>query len=490
MGSIKNKGLHNIRKVMLISPPGKITITEEGSRERKLAVPPLGPASLAACLLQEGFDVEILDVMIEGYETEQASGRQVIYGLSDEDVCKRIRDYGPDLIGVSCLFSNRGIEALNLCRLARETAPDAFVALGGQHPSGMPKLVQDDNVDCIMYGEADNSFIQLIETINAGGDLKDVAQIILKDGDGYWKSPNNDYPDPAELPLPAWELIDLDKYWNAGLADYEINQKDHQKFLIMMTSRGCPHACYFCTAPLMSDRRYRRKEIPQVIEEIRHYRNTYGVEEIHFWDDNFFINKKRVKELLRALVEHFPDLSFQVPSGSEVNAIDDEVIDLLAKAGFTKLFMAIESLNPDIQEEVIDKHVDLSRIPEIVKKLREKGIISEGSFMVGFPNETKAQIDHTFDTASKLDLDRISISIVNPLPGTPLYDECKDGGLLHDDFDPQNIRWSSENIRMDDVDRGYISKRRREVWESYMKDRIDITKYETQNIVTDYDRDK
>ena len=490
MGSTKTKSRNNVRKVLLISPPGKITITEEGSRKRKLAVPPLGLASLAACLLKEDIGVEILDVMMEGYENELSSGNQIIYGLSDEDVCRRIQDYDPDLIGVSCLFSNRGFEALNLCRLAREAAPDAFVVLGGQHPSGMPELVQDDNIDCIMYGEADNSFVQLIETINAGGDLRDVSQIILKDGDGYWKSPNNDYPDPKDLPLPAWDLVNLEKYWTAGLADYEVNQKDHQNFLIMMTSRGCPHACYYCTAPMMSDRRYRRKEIPQVIEEIQHYRDTYGVEEIHFWDDNFFINKKRVKELLRAITEHFPDLSFQVPSGSEVNAIDDEVIDLLAKAGFTKLFMAIESLNPDIQEDVIDKHVDLSRIPEIVKKLREKGIISEGSFMVGFPNESKAQIDHTFDMATKLDIDRISISIVNPLPGTPLYDECKDSGKLHEDFDPQNIRWSSENIQMDDVDRGYISKRRREVWESYMKDKIDITKYETQNIVTDYDRDK
>ncbi|MBT4702826.1 MAG: B12-binding domain-containing radical SAM protein [Rhodospirillaceae bacterium] len=479
-----------VQKIMLISPPGKITVTDEGSRERKLAVPPLGPASLAASLLQHGYEVDILDVMMEGYENEQSNGNQILYGLSDDDVRKRIADFNPDMIGVSCLFSNRGLEAQNLCRLAKETIPDAFVVFGGQHPSGMPQLVIDENIDCIMYGEADRSIIELVETLNTGGDLRDVKQIILQDGDTYWKSPKNDYPDPKELPLPAWHLVGLDKYWNAGLADYEINLKSQQKFLIMMSSRGCPHACYFCTAPMMSDRRFRMKEIPQVIEEIQHYRDTYGVDEIHFWDDNFFINKKRVKKLLKALVENFPDMSFQVPSGSEVNAIDDEVIELLSQAGFTKLFMAIESLNPDIQEDVIDKHVDLARVPDIVEKLRVKGIISEGSFMVGFPGESKAQIDHTFDTASKLGLDRISVSIVNPLPGTPLYDECIEKDLVYDDFDPQNVRWSTENIKMEEVDRGYISKRRREVWESYMKDKIDITKYETQNIVTDYDRDE
>jgi magnesium-protoporphyrin IX monomethyl ester (oxidative) cyclase len=479
-----------ISKILLISPPGKITYTEEGSRERKLAVPPLGLASLAARLRQEGLDVQILDVMMEGYSNEQINGRQILYGLGDADVRKRIASFDPDLIGVSCLFSNRGREALHLCRLAKEAAPDAHVVLGGQHPSGMPQLVLDPNVDYLMYGEADNSFVQLIQAIDAGGDLREVSQIVLKDGDKFWKSPKNDYPDPRRLPLPAWELVDLEQYWSAGLADYEINTKGYKRFLITMTSRGCPHECYFCTAPLMSDKRFRRKEIDEVIAEIRHYRDAYGINEMHFWDDNFFISVKRMKALLRALAKNFPDMTFQVPSGSEVNAIDDEAIDLLADAHFTKLFLAIESLNPELQHDVIDKHVKLERIPAIVAKLRSRGIISEGSFMVGFPHESRAQIDHTFEMASKLGLDRISISIVNPLPGTPLYDECVRDGLLHDDFDPQNIRWSQENIRMDGVERGYLQKRRREVWESYMKDRIDITKYETQNIVTDYDKDK
>ena len=479
-----------IQKILLISPPGKITVTKEGSRERKLAVPPLGLAALGATLLEAGFDVEILDVMIEGYEHEQINGPQILYGLSDEDVIKRLQAYDPDMVGVSCLFSNRGMEALNLCRLAKDTVPDAHVILGGQHPSGMPELVMDGNIDYLMFGEADHSLVQLVQCINTAGNIRDVHQIVLKENDTYWKSQINSYPEPQKLPLPAWELVNLDKYWNAGLADYETNTKDRQNFLIMMSSRGCPHECYFCTAPLMSDRKYRRKEIPQVIEEIQHYKDTYNIDEIHFWDDNFFINKKRVKELLRAITTHFPDMSFQVPSGSEVNAIDDEVIDLLAKAKFKKLFMAVESLNTDIQESVIDKQVDVSRVPEIADKLRKKGIISEGSFMVGFPHETKKQIDHTLENATKLGLDRISISIVNPLPGTPLYDECKASNLLYDDFDPQNIRWSTENIKMSEVERGYISRRRREVWETYMKDKIDITKYETQNIVTDYDKDK
>ncbi|MCG2825568.1 MAG: radical SAM protein [Thermoplasmatales archaeon] len=189
-----------------------------------------------------------------------------------------------------------------------------------------------------------------------------------------------------------------------------------------------------------------------------------------------------MKELLKSLISNFPNMEFEVPSGGEVNAIDEEVIELLAKAGFKKVFLAVESPNEDIQNRLIDKHVKLHRVRDVVKKLQEAGMIAEGSFMVGFPGQTKQQIDDTFELATQFGFDRISISIVNPLPGTPLYEQCKREKLLYEDFNPQDIRWSAENIKLDGVPRGYISKRRREVWIEYMKNKIDIEKYEKEKV--------
>jgi radical SAM superfamily enzyme YgiQ (UPF0313 family) len=179
----------------------------------------------------------------------------------------------------------------------------------------------------------------------------------------------------------------------------------------------------------------------------------------------------------------FPGLSYQVPSGAEINAIDEEMIDLMAQAGFKKLFMAVESPNEEIQATQVNKKVKLGRIKDLVDKMRSVGIISEGSFMVGFPHETKQQVDATFAKAMEFGFDRISISIVNPLPGTPLYDMCKREGLLQPDFDPQDIRWSNENIRLDGIERGYLGKRRRETWLEYMEDKIDVEKYQSQNVI-------
>lgn len=476
----------NVKKVMLINPPGKIAITSQGSRERKLAVPPLGLAYLAASLARAGIEVDILDVLIEGYENEQLADNTITYGLSESDIRKRIREFNPDMIGVSCLFSNRGEDALNLCKIAKEEVPDAYVVMGGQHPSGYPVLVLDPNVDLILYGEADMAIVALIEAINKGTDLKEVAQIILKDGDTYWKSPKSFQPGVMDVPLPAWDYVKLEKYWQAGLADYEIAHGGEKRFMVMITSRGCPHDCNFCTAPMMTDRRYRRREIEDVVAEIDLYVKKYGITEVNFWDDNFFIDTKRVKKLLAALAENFPGLSFQVPSGAEINAIDDEVIELMAKARFKKLFMAVESANEEIQASHVDKKVKLHRVHALVEKLRKVGIISEGSFMVGFPGETKEQIDNTFKRAQEFGFDRISISIVNPLPGTDLYDECVEKDLLHKDFNPQKVRWSMENIKLDGVERGYVEKQRRVIWMNYMKERIEVEKYEKQNVSSDW----
>ena len=472
-----------IRKVLLISPPGKLAIMKEGSRERKLAVPPLGLAYMASNLLKHGLDVEVLDTLIEGFDRNTPhDDNSVTYGLENGEIKRRIGESNPDLIGISCMISNRSREALAICKVAKEMAPEAHVVLGGQHFSGMPESLLSSGADYILKGEADNSLVRLIDAVNTCGNQAEIPGIVLKDGSKIFQNTLYDFPDVTSLPDPVWRLFPLEKYWDAGMCDYEINETGRKKFMIVITSRGCPHNCDFCTSPFISGRKYRQRNIEDVVREVRLYKELYAIDRIYFWDDNFFVNKNRTKKLLEELIRNFSDITFEVTSGSEVNSLDDETIGLLAKAGFKKLFLAVESPNEDIQAGMIDKKVNITRVPSLVKKIREAGMIAEGSFMVGFPGETKNQVDRTFELVKTFNFDRISISIVNPLPGTRLYKYCVANGLLYEDFDPCNIRWSVENIKLPDVARGYIAKRRREVWLEYMKDRIDIAKYEMEKV--------
>lgn len=477
---VKREERASIKKIMLVSPHGKFTITPEGSRERKLAVPSLGLAYLAAQLLKHGYEVELLDTLVEGFDNEFPFGNAILYGLDFAQVKERIQRSAPDLVAVSCLFSNRINEVMEICRIAKGLNPDVHVLLGGQHVSGMPETVLADEVDYILRGEADDAVIQLIETINRGGDLRQVDGIVLKTAEGVFVGSKTSYPDVKQLPRPAWHLFNLEKYWEIGMADYEIAVDDPKRFMVVVTSRGCPHDCYFCTSKLNSGRKYRQRDIEDVINEIKNYYDAYGVRRIYFWDDNFFISKARVKTLLLRLIDTFTDVQFEVPSGSEVNAIDEEIIQLMAAAGFKKLTLSVESANQDIQDQMVDKNVNLQRIPQVVQAIKDAGMIAGGSFMVGFPGETREQVDSTFERATQFGFDRISISIVNPLPGTGLWDVCVQENLLADDFDIAQIRWSQENIQLKDIPRGYLARRRREVWEDYMKQKIDIESYQAE----------
>ncbi|MBF0587520.1 MAG: B12-binding domain-containing radical SAM protein [Magnetococcales bacterium] len=469
-----------IRRVLLIAPAGKITLTKEGSRERKLAVPPLGLAYLAAQLQLLDVQVEILDALIEGYQQERVVGRTIYYGLDDAAIRRKLEAYKPDMIGISCPFSNRAQDVLKLAKMAKQTCPEAHLVMGGQHPSGMPEMVLDPHVDYLLFGESDLALPRLIRAINGGHPLDRVGQLIYKTTAGFHQVEDYQPPLVEDLPWPAWDKVDLQRYWQAGLADYEVHEGE-KRFMIMLTSRGCPHNCGFCTAPMTSRRHYRLREIDDVMAEIHHNRARYNPDEIHFWDDNFFIHRKRVKTLLRRVIRETPDLRYQVPSGGEVNAFDDEMIELMAEAGFNKIFLAVESANAEVQDRMVAKRVNLDRIEKIVEKCQKAGLITEGVFMVGFPGETKEQIDHTFQRATQYGFDRLSFSIVNPLPGTALYRQCLEEKLFHDDFDGFDIRWSKENIRLEGVERGYIARRRREVWQDYMSKRIDIQQYERQN---------
>ncbi|MGE4221105.1 MAG: radical SAM protein, partial [Alphaproteobacteria bacterium] len=281
-----------------------------------------------------------------------------------------------------------------------------------------------------------------------------------------------DGPNPGALetlPLPAWDLFPMDAYWQsevrAGGGDVQ-----RERYAVMVSTRGCPHVCFYCTSPLMGGYKgYRKRTNEDVVREIAWLRDEFGVEEIQFLDDNFFVSAPRVKDLCRRLAAEFPEISFSVPAGTEVNALDEEMIDLLAAANFHRITLAIESGNPDIQANQINKHVDLARVPEVVKAIRARGMEVRGFLMIGFPGESRESILHTADYAMSLELDDFALSVVTPLPGTPVHDEAVAKGLLAENFNPDDIRYSVSTIRIDGMTADEIEAVRRETWRRHQE---------------------
>ncbi len=214
---------------------------------------------------------------------------------------------------------------------------------------------------------------------------------------------------------------------------------------------------------------YRKRTNDDVIDEIRWLRDDFGVQEIQFLDDNFFVSGPRVKALCKDLAENFPDMTFSVPAGTEVNALDEEMIDHLADANFYRLTMAIESANQEIQDEKIDKRVDLEKVPQLIQYAKSRGIEVRGFLMIGFPDETKESILHTADYAMSLEMDDFALSVVTPLPGTPVHDEAVERGLLTEAFDPDDIRYSVSSIKIEGMSQEEIEDVRRNTWRRHQE---------------------
>lgn len=491
------------RKILLINPPGKVYIYPDGSpAHRKHCSPPLGLAYLATYLQMADYQVAVLDALAEGYNTEVFEKPFLFYGLTVEEIIARVRAEAPDVIGVSVLFSNIFREAAALCRALKVEFPDVPIIMGGHHPTGAPREVMaHSEIDYILTGEADEVLPELMDALNGlrpfeavrnlyfrrDGELVDTMadrpKMVEGQGWAYFNRKDMGAPnDLAKVPLPAWDVVGLEKYWNT---DVRIGGGDavRERYAVMMSTRGCPHVCYFCTSPLMSGYKgYRKRTNEDVLAEIRWLHDRYGVEEIQFLDDNFYVSKPRVKDLLRRIAVEFPGMVFGVPGGTEVNALDEEVIDLMAAANFHKTLLAIEAGDPALQDALIDKKVKLHRVPHIVDYLKSRKIETRAIFMIGFPGERRDSINKTIELARNLDVDDIYISIVTPLPGTPLYDECVEKGLMVEGYDVNNIRFSLAAIKLPDTTTEELNELRRTVWrESFEEKRRKMQVLEGEN---------
>lgn len=478
--------------VLLINPPGKVYIYPDGSpAHRKHCTPPLGLAYLAASARKFGYDPRILDIVAEGYETERMDGSFLVYGLTWDRVKARIEAENPDVIGISVLFSNIITEVYALAGRIKQAFPHIPVILGGHHPTGAAdEVMKCPDVDYVMLGESDLSFVEFLDYLNGKRPVESVTTLYYRqDGEVKntmtgakpvheglgWKYYNRkDAGIPLELdelPLPAWDLVDMDIYWNTQV---RIGGGDvsRQRYAVMVSTRGCPHVCYFCTSPLVSGYKgYRKRDNDSVMNEIRWLVDTYGVEEIQFMDDNFNISRPRVMKLMERLAEEFPNVLFSATGGTEVNALDDEMIELMARSNFYKVLLAIEAADESLQSAIIDKKVKIHRVPQVVDKLKAAGIETRALFMIGFPGETRGQIQKTIDLAKSLDVDDFYISIVTPMPGTPLYDECVEKGLFVDGFDINNIRFSVTSIKLPDTSAEELESIRRTVWHEAFEER-------------------
>lgn len=458
----KNK--KKIRKVLLIFPP--VVCSNESPKQ---IMPPLGISYLGAYLASD-YDVQLLDAAIEGYNYEQkVSPGFFQYGLNSKEIKQRIAECSPDVVGVSCLYSSQFSSAADICSLAKGISPEIITLMGGTHPSFLPhECLQYKDIDFIVLGEGELPTKELLDAISYGRSYDKLDGIAFRSNAQVVINPQNNLIENLDtLPLPARHLLPMEKYFRIGLPMGLISRKTPA--INIITSRGCPFECSFCSSCHFWSRRYRTRSVDNVLAEMDELKYM-GVRELKFFDDNLTLDKSRAKALFSGMIERKFDFSWNTPNGIAAQTLDEEMLSLMKGSGCYEVTLAVESGDEEILKDVLKKPIDLKHTLKIAKLIKKYRMNTYGFFIIGFPQETKTQIYNTLRFMDKIKLDRISLFIANPLPGTEIYEVCKKKNYLKTQVTGKALDYFNSVFETPEFDSKFLEEtRRRWYWRYNLK---------------------
>lgn len=389
-------------------------------------IPSLALASLCAFIdkyKKIPYSIKAVDINIEAYTKPNTPIDTTSYMdlLAD---CIKNSSYNVLALSAMFVFNVKWVETT--VKLSRKFHPDAKIIIGGGYPTLFPEhCLKTNDIDDAIIGEGEATILHILNRYNNYRDPEfenkfPLGEYATKDKDGkitiFKQRPS--FIDPADLPIPAWKHLNIEKYF----------ERSGDKTLPIEGSRGCPYRCSYCCTYLSWGRKIRYKPYENLINEAIEIKNSYRVETLRFIDDNLSFSKEWIKNFLNKIAIIKLPLKLAA-SNFSVKHLDKEIIGLLVKAGMEKFGIAVESGSPQIQKN-INKNLDFDKVREIVSIMRSYNLHIHICWMVGFPNETLSQINQTFNFARELKANSNQFLTVLPYPGTELFNEAKSAGLL------------------------------------------------------------
>ena len=422
-------------QVLLIYPPFSLA-----SYERPIVVPPLGLAYIGAVLEEAGHKVKILDTIALNWRSPIKIKDRIHIGLKWEDISDEIKRSKPDAVGISCPFSCQSDNAHKVAELVKAYDASVPVIMGGAHPSTLPKRVlQNQNVDYVVIGEGELTILNLLKTLSTRTSFNEIDGLAYREGGKIVINPKKKFiEDPDSLPFPARHLLPMKEYFDAKAAHGPELMRN--PFTSMITSRGCPFSCVFCSIHNIWGHKWRARSPENVLLEIEHLIDTYNIREVQFEDDNLTLDKRRMEKICDMILDRGLDIKWTTPNGVAIWTLDKSLLKKMKKSGCYKLCFGIESGDPETLA-FIGKPIDLKHARKVIQWANELGIWTHGFFVVGFPYESEASIDRTLEFAIRSDLDFASFFIATSLPGTRLLEINKKEGLIKNDPD-----WADQDV--------------------------------------------
>lgn len=384
-------------KVLLINPPD----TASKYKFIGLVTPPLGIAYIAAVLEENGVNVKIID----GSALE----------MSWEELEKEISKYSPDIIAVTAVTPTID-QALRTARIAKKTCNDAYVVMGGYHPTfTYTELLKNDFVDIVVCGEGEYTMLELAEAIESGKDLRKVKGIATKD---FKTPPRPIIEDLDEIPFPARHLLPMDKY-------KILNSKLPVGTLI--SGRGCPFKCSFCASAALHGPKLRLRSAENIVDEMEHLMADHNADMIAFMDDTFTVNKKRVEEICSDMKKRSLDVYWGCTA--RVDTLSRNILEKMKDAGCITLFVGVESADQQRLDD-LNKQTTVERIRKTFELTRELDVRTVASAVLGMPGDNRQSIKNTINFVKSLNPSYAIFSLATPYPGTRFYMKAREENLI------------------------------------------------------------
>lgn len=397
-------------RIVLAQPPN---LQRSGDwKKMKVSRPPINLALLAAYLRKFGHEPFIYD--FDWFE-----------GGADE-ISALILAQNPDVVGFTCLTPRIEI-TLDIAAKIKKLNPGVRIVLGGAHVNAVrEQSLYTPDIDYAIFGEAEEAFVELLKAIETNKDAAKIRNLIYRKDARVVMNPVRPFIENLdELPFPAWDLLNLQDY------------KDPSNFdgihMGVMTSRGCPWNCIFCSSGVIWGGKVRFRSAEKVSDELQHIVEKLGITNVMFYDDTFTLNKARFLKICGEIVRRKLNLRYYCQL--RVDTVDGEIADGLAKSGCITAALGVESGDEEIIK-TLKKGFKKSQAYKAVAALKSAGVPVLASYIIGSPGDTHESIHKTIEFAKELETDQTKFMICTPFPGTELFKMAVEKGILSNNPTP------------------------------------------------------
>jgi len=383
-------------RVLLVEPP-KPKWTLMGD----YVAPPIGLAYVASSLEEKGFEVDLLDCNALNLDWE------------------RLREYLEkgkfDVIGATATTPSFN-DALKVIRLAKEVDPESITVLGGPHVTFLwrEEMIKNPEIDFVVRWEGERTLANLLKALESGKDVSEVPGIAYRSGSSVSRTEDPPPLDLDELPDPAYHLLPMDRYRFPVFG----------KFSVVLSSRGCPHRCSFCSEWRFW-RSWRKRDPKKVVDEIELLVNRYGIRSIWFGDDCFNCDGDHVRVICEEILGRGLELNWFYQGRADHVIKQEEMLAVMKEAGNLMAQLGIESSS---NEELsrMKKGLSVNQVKRAVELLKQNDILVQGLIIVGTWEDSYESIIEKVNYMKRLKVDFPIYTILTPFPGSELYEKVKD----------------------------------------------------------------